>query len=190
MNVSRLIEASYNQALKALTMGTSRQSLYRARERAYVKSLIAHLQGEFGSDELRIFAASERGNAADFGANRLLYDIVVARVGKGKTTERQAVEFLYLAEALWQIEIDFSGEWRQALYAINRLNGGAAAGKLLIASVLSRGNERFSNSLRAAGAAGSGALYLALVPHPADWDDAASAPQVFEMTAGDWVELT
>lgn len=190
MTVSRLIEASFNEALKALTMGTSRRALFRARERAYVKSLIAHLQREFDGEDFRVFASAQRGNAAAFGTNHLLYDIAVCRVGRGATAERKSADFLYIAEALWQIELDFSRDWERSLHAINRLNCGAAVDKLLISAALARGNERFLNSLRAPGAACGGTLYLALVPHPATWDDADSAPQVFKLAEGDWAEAT
>ena len=190
MNIARLIESSFNEAVKALTMGTSQSSLVRARERAYIKTLIAHLQCEFDSEDLRLFASSKRGNAADFGTNHLLYDIAVCRIGTGKTAERKAEDFLYIAEAIWQIEVDFSRDWRTAIHAINRLNCGAAANKLLISSILARGNERLLHTLGRPASARSGTMYLALVPHPADWDDVDSAPRVWQMVEGDWVKRT
>ncbi len=189
MNIARLIDSSFDEAVKALTMGTSQSSLLRARERAYIKTLIAHLQREFDSEDLRLFASPQRGNTADFGTNRLLYDIAICRIGAGKTAERKSEDFLYIAEALWQIEVDFSREWRSAIHAINRLNCGAASNRLLISSMLARGNERLLNTLRAPGAARSGALYLALVPHPADWDDDTGAPQVWQIADEEWVEM-
>ena len=189
MQIERLIEASFNQAVKALVMGTSSSSLARARERAYIKTLVAHLQNAFEGDDHRVFASSLRGNVTDFGTNHLLHDIVVCRIGNGKTAERKAQDFLFVSEALWQIEVDFSRGWRPTLYAINRLNCGAAANKLLIASQLGRSRERFMNTLREPGASCGGALYLALVPHPADWDDANGAPQVWRLSVDEWVEV-
>ena len=190
MNIARLVESSFHEAVKALTMGTSRSSLVRARERAYVKALIAHLQREFDGDDHRVFASSQRGAAADFGANRLLHDVTVCRIGAGETAARKPEDFVYIAEALWQIEVDFSRAWRPALYALNRLNCGAAADKLLIASSLDRGAERFLNSLRGPGSACQGRLHLALVPHPADWDDATGAPQTWQLQESLWVEMS
>ena len=190
MNIARLIDSSFDEAIKALTMGTSQSSLVRARERAYIKTLIAHLQREFDSEDLRLFASPQRGNAADFGTNHLLYDIVVCRIGTGKTAERKSEDFLYIAEALWQIEVDFSRQWRSAIHAISRLNCGAAANKLLISSIFARDNERLLHTLRAPAAAGSGTMYLALVPHPADWDDVDSAPRVWQMVEDEWLKRT
>ena len=189
MNIARLIESSFNEATKALTMGTSQRSLGRARERAFTKALIAQLRREFDGDDHRVFATTQRGNAADFGTNQLLYDIAVCRIGEGKTAERKSEDFHFIAQALWQIEIDFSREWRSALYAINRLNCGAAAEKLMITSWLARSQSQFLNTMRAPSAPVGGTLYLAFVPHPADWDDDAASPQVWRIADGEWAEV-
>ena len=189
MNITRLIDSSYNEATKALVMGTSKRSLARARERAFVKTLITHLQREFDGADLRVFASSQRGNAADFGTNLLLYDIAVCLIGSGKTAARKPEDFRYIAQALWQIEVEFSREWRHALFAINRLNCGAAADKLLITSKIGRGQEAFLNTIAGPGEAVGGAFYLAAVPNPADWDDDAGAPQVWRIADGEWEEL-
>lgn len=190
MNIVRLIESSFNEAAKALTMGTSVRSLARARERAFTKALIAQLQREFDGEDHRVFATTQRGNAADFGSNQLLHDIAVCRIGAGETAERKSEDFHFIAQALWQIEIDFSREWRQALYALNRLNCGGAADKLLITARLARSQAQFLNTMRAPGAAVAGTLYLAFVAHPADWDDDADAPQVWRIVEDEWDEIT
>ncbi|MCY3916723.1 MAG: hypothetical protein OXG49_11985 [Chloroflexi bacterium] len=190
MDIARLIDSSFNEAVKALTMGTSPSSLARARERAFIKTLIAHWQREFAAEDIRVFAASKRGNAADFGTNHLLYDIAVCRAAAGESAERKSEDFLYIAEALWQIEVDFSREWRSALHAINRLNCGAAAEKLLIATSKAVSRQRLLDTLRAPASACPGSLYLALVPHPADWEDAENAPQVWRMAEDAWGETT
>ena len=189
MDIVGLIDASFSEAVKALVMGTSARSLARARERAFVKSLINRLRNNFDDDGYRIFASLQRGNQSDFGTNQLLHDIVVCRIEEGATDARQPESFRYVAEALWQIEVDFSREWRPALYAINRLNCGGAGNKLLVASQLARSQDRLMNTLRKPGAACAGTLYLALVPHPADWDDDAGAPQVWRFTEGEWAEV-
>ena len=186
MNISRIIESSFNEAVKVLTMGTSRSALFRAREHAYVKSLIALLQSEYHNEDQRVFASASRGNANDFGTNHLLYDIAVCRIGAGRTAERKPEDFLYIAEALWQIEVDLSREWRSAIHAVNRLNCGAAADKLLIVSSLAQGNERLLNTVRAPAAAGMGRLHIAFVPHPDDWDDDTGAPQVWRLAEDGW----
>lgn len=189
MNIARLLDSTFNDAVKALTMGTSQSALVRARERAYIKTLIRHLQREFAGEDLRVFASPQHGNAADFGTNRLLYDIAVCQIGAGTSAERKPEDFLYIADALWQIEVDFSREWRLAIQAINRLNCGAGSNRLLITSIWAQGSERLLDTLREPAAAGGG-MYLALVSHPADWDDDTSPPQVWRVDDDKWSELT
>ena len=186
MHIARLIDSSFSEAAKALTMGTSPRAWARARERSFAKALIAQLQREFDSGDHRVFATSQRGGGADFGTNRLLYDIAVCRIGEGITAERRSEDFRFVAQPLWQIEIEFSREWRQALYALNRLSCGAAADKLLITARPARSQSQFLKTMRAPGAAVDGRLYLAFVAHPADWDDGADAPQVWRIADGEW----
>lgn len=186
MDISGLMDASFNEAVKALVMGTSASSLARARERAFVRRLIDRLQSNFNDDDHRIFASSQRGNQSDFGSNQLLYDIAVCRIGEGVTDARQSESFRYVAKALWQIEVDFSREWKPALYAINRLVCGAADGKLLVACQDARDQDRFLNTLLRPSAACAGALYLALIPHPTAWDEACDSPAVWRLVEEEW----
>ena len=111
-----MLEKSFHDAVKALTMGTSQSALIRARERAYVKTLVGHLQREFDAEDLRVFAPSQRGNAADFGrtisftrlrcvglagaqpprASRKSFFMSPKRSGKSKSTFRVNGVRLYL----------------------------------------------------------------------------------------------
>ena len=127
MNIVGVVNESFNEAVKALVMGTSAGSLARARERVFVKTLVTQLEEVHDDDSIRVFSPYGRGNMADFGTEQLLHDICVCRIGGGVTAERKPNDFLYIEEALWQIEVDFSREWQQALHAINRLNCGSAA---------------------------------------------------------------
>ena len=188
MNIVGVVNESFNEAVKALVMGTSAGSLARARERVFVKTLVTQLEEVHDDDSIRVFSPYGRGNMADFGTEQLLHDICVCRIGGGVTAERKPNDFLYIEEALWQIEVDFSREWQQALHAINRLNCGSAANKLLIASQLDSGGEIFVNTLKAPSAVSDGMHYLALIPHPKDWDEIESGPAVWRMDDGEWVE--
>ena len=105
-----------------------------------------------------------------------------------RTAERKPEDFLYIAESIWQIEVDLTREWRSSIQAVNRLNCGAAADKLLIAASLAQGNERLLNTLRTPAAAGTGRLHIAFVPHPEDWDDDTGAPQVWRLAEDGWAE--
>ncbi len=190
MNIHRLIHESYSSAAKAFVMGTSPQALSRARERAFVKTLADQLKREFAGQDIRVFSQFGRGNQRDFGTEQLLSDICVCRVGAGRTGGRRSQEFLYVAEALIQAEIEFSREWPREIQALNRLISGAAPEKLLVAALPSRGSGELLTTLQAPFAAMTGAAGLALIPHFCDWDRTEAAPEVWRLQADKWIEAT
>ena len=190
MNTRRVIDQSFAGAIKALVMGTSPDALTRARERAFVKTLADQLQSEFAGDDIRVFSQFGRGNRRDFGAEQLLSDICVCRVGAGQTGGRQSQEFLYVAEVLAQVEIELSREWQREIQALNRLIAGSAADKLLVAALPNRGSADHLKTLQAPFAAIPGAASLALIPQPADWDATEASPQVWRLGEGDWIETS
>ena len=191
MNIRQVIADSYRDALKSHVMGTSPRALARARERAFVKALAERLQDCFAQDDVRVFSAYGRRNVDDFGSEQLLFDIAVCRAAYGQTAERTPEDFVYIAETLWAIELNFEREWRAALYAINRLNVGAAANMLLIAAQPKSARESFIESLKAPFAApadAGGERYLSLVPHPAEWDETDDSPETWRLNEGEWEE--
>lgn len=190
MDIRRIINDSYREALKALVMGTSPQSLARARERVFVKALAEQLQKAYAHEDLRLFSEYGRGNAQDFGSERLLSDILLCRIAEGQTGARRPERFLYIAAILWQVEIDFSRDWRCALQAINRLKGGSGAHKLLVAALLGRDRDDDMRTLKAPFAAVDGEARLALIPHPANWDSTEERPEIWRLEEGEWIEAT
>ncbi len=190
MKIRRVIDDSYRSATKALVMGTSPQSLARARERAFVRSLVAELQAAFFGDDLHVFSEYGDSAACDFGTEKLAGDISVGRIGEGSASGREPESFLYLAELLWQVEIEFSRDWRRAIYAINRLNCGSAANKMLVSAIRRRGGTEDLQTLAAPFSAGKGAALLALIPHPADWDTSEDQPEVWQLADGEWIEAS
>ena len=188
MRLQDIINRSYHAATRALVMGTSPDALARARERAFAKALVDQLSSEFAGDDIRVFSQFARGNRRDFGTERLLSDICVCRVGAGQTGGRQSQEFLFVAEVLAQVEIEFSREWQREVQALNRLIGGAADAKLLVAALPSRGRAESLQSLQAPFAAIPGAASLALIPHPAEWDAAEAEPEVWRLDDGEWID--
>ncbi len=188
MDIRRVINESYGRAQKALVMGTSPDALARARERAFVKILAELLSSEYAGDDIRVFSQFGRGNRRDFGAEQLLSDICVCRVGAGRTGGRQSQEFLFVADVLAQVEIELSREWQRELQALNRLISGSAAEKLLVAALPGRGSAASLETLQAPFAAIPGAACLALIPHPSDWESTEAEPEVWRLDDGEWID--
>jgi len=187
MNIKHLINTSFNDATKSMVMGTSPQSLTRARERVWIKTLSAQLADALGDDKIRVFSAYQLGNMDDFGSEQLLYDIQVCRVGITTTADKKKDELHYIQASLWQIETDFSREIHQAIYAFNRLVTGNSENKLFIGAQLKTGRDTFINTLKGSASACTGTVHLALIPHPEDWDDTDQEIDVWQFTDGDWV---
>ncbi len=186
MRIQDILRDSYHKALKALVMGTSPGSLARARERAFVKSLATQFEASFAGEECRVFSTYGRGNRADFGGEQLLFDIEVCRVAAASSAERKSEPFYVVTEALWQIEIDLSQDWRQVVYAMNRLRCGAADNKLVIAALPAAEPDSFLETLAHCGTGCDGKFYLATIPHPRDWEDAEETLKLWRSAEGNW----
>ena len=189
MHIARAIDQAYRGASQALVMGTSPSALARARERAFAKRLIELLLASNSDDDIRAFSQLARGNKVDFGSETLLSAITVARVGSSQASNSGSESFVYLAGLIWQIEIEFSRDFQRLVYAINRLNCGAAENKLLICARASHGAADIKASLREPFSAGSGNAYLAFVPHPAEWDASDEMTAVWQLVDGAWTAV-
>ncbi len=190
MNIRDILFSSYDDALKAMVMGTSPESLARARERAFVKTLAAHVEDACEADDIRVFSQYGRGNLADFGAERLLYDIEVCRIATSSSADRKKETFLHIASALWQIEIDFSCDWRHSVYALNRLCCGGAENKTIIAAHRDRGRQILIDTLAPVAAASAGQLHLVLIPHPRDWAEVEHPLELWALVDAEWQPVT
>ncbi len=186
MKIAGLIGASYRAASRALVLGTSPAALARARERVFVKSLARHLLAECRGGELRVFHRHGRGNQSDFGAEQLLHAISLCRVEQARGDQGQTAEFRYIAGCLWQIEVDFSGDWRAAVHAISRLTTGAADCKALVAAHPEPSDSSWRDALKAAAMACPGDFHLALLPPPADWEAGDDAPACWRLEGAEW----
>ena len=189
MDIKRVLDASYHDALRALVMGTSAAALARARQRALVKTLASRLNEAITDENTRAYHRYATSSRADFGIDALPWDICICRLGASDSGGRQAQSLEYVAGALWQVAIDFSGETAGALQAVNRLAFGGASNKLLLLAHPESGSDSLLESL-AQPFAGDGARCLALLPHPRDWDDATHAPAAWQWQNDGWRELT
>ena len=167
-------------------MGTSPESLARARERAYVKTLATQLESAFEGEECRVFSAYGRGNRRDFGSEQLLFDIEVCRVAAASSAHRKKESFCYIAEALWQIEIELSQDWRQVVFAMNRLCCGTAVNKLIIAAQSADAHDIFLRTLEPGAAGCGGNLFLATISHPRNWEDEEETLKVWQIADSKW----
>lgn len=190
MIIHDILRDSYQNTLKALVMGTSPESLARARERAFVKALATQFEARYEGEEFRTFSLYGRGNLADFGGEQLLFDIEVCRVASASSAQRKKETFYVVREALWQVEIDLSQDWRRVVFAMNRLRCGAAENKLVIAAAPRTAQDNFLKTLEQPDAVPGEKFYLATIPHPRDWEDDEETLMIWQFAEGEWQAVT
>lgn len=190
MNVRELVQRSFEDAkanAKARQEDAdTEQARHRKRSQAWVEALATRLGSSFGADSsLRVFWRGNRLNQPEFRLDELLHDICVCRVGAVKSPGHKK-DLLYIQEVLWQVESEFSQDSRLALIDFNKLVLGSAKEKLFVGSLDVRDITAFISVFHDAAKACSGQVFLALVPHPASWDEDPQDVQVWRFEEDHW----
>lgn len=161
------------------------QRRHALRSRAWVAALADAFRVHYrGDPDVRVGSKHDPSNRREFGLNELLYDVLVCRVGTAPAANNPS-PLTYVREALWQVESEFARDSRQAVYDLNKLVLGAAPHKLLVGPQVSD-EARFLAALLPAARCCSGEVYVALVPHPAQWDACEAKVRVWQFVQGEW----
>lgn len=169
---------------KSIDANTPKE-LHTLRSRAWVAALADEFRTHYRDDpDVRVLSKHDPSNHREFGLNELLYDVLVCRVGTAPAANSPAT-LTYVREALWQVESEFARDSRQAVYDLNKLVLGAAPHKLFVGPQVSD-EARFLAALLPAARCCSGEVYVALVPHPAQWDDCEVVVRVWRLVEEGW----
>lgn len=184
---AHLVRTALANALSTPTSARTKQALHRARSRDWVESLAAEFRRVYsGADDVRVFSKHNEANRTDFGLNELLYDVSVCRVAPVESA-RHRKQLWYVRRALWQVESEFARDSRAALVDFNKLVLGSAENKLFVGP-RTNDDAAFLRVLLPAARACRGDVFVALVPHPAAWDEGlADAARVWRLRDGEWV---
>ncbi len=128
-------------------------------------------------------------NKKDFLIIEYLHDILICSTEVVKSSKKKK-DLDFINHVFWQVESELihSRDGRQILLDFNKLILGSAKNKLFIASQKVGGDEAdFLNFLSEPADVCSGNLYLALIPHPEQWDDEYKI-KVYEFING-WREI-
>lgn len=181
MNVMKLVSASFQDArvrAKKIEVSSTRV-LHNKRSMEWVESLANGFRDAFASDKsVRVFSRHYHENRPDFGVNELLYDVTVISVETVPSAFHKKNLF-FVKEALWQVESEFARDSRQALIDFNKLVLGSAKNKLFIGPQV-RDHDSFIKVLIPAASVCPGEVYAAFIPHPDEWDNNLSAPEVLQ----------
>jgi hypothetical protein len=189
MDLRVLLQESLNAARAVRIVGNSKREVHAARSREWVEALAAHLSELLGGDQaIRVFSKHNYEHRAEFGLNELLYDVVACRVGTVRAPVHRETLLCYVEEVLWQIESEFAKNTRHALADFNKLVLGSARNKLFVGPQV-HDNRAFIKTLLPAARACTGNVYLALIPHPAQWEQADYRIDVWACLNGQWEVL-
>ena len=188
MDLRKLLQASFTAARTKQGGSGSAQVVHRTRSQVWVEQLATHLQEFLGNDPaIRVLSKHNNAYKADFGLNELLYDVLACRVNK-VAAARHGKLLVYIEEALWQIESEFAKNSKQALIDFNKLVLGSGQNKLFVGPQV-HDKQAFINTLLPAARACTGNVYIALIPHPSEWERSDYQIDVWECKDGEWEVL-
>ena len=186
MSIASIVNNAFRAAKSKPVEGTDRQQLHRNRSREWVETLADEFRKSYeGESNVRVFSKHNESNRTEFGMNELLYDVLVCRVAT-TTSAKRGAELFYVEEALWQVESEFARNSREALFDFNKLVIGSAKSKLFIGPQVNDA-QAFLDVLRAPAQHCTGDVYVALVPHPKEWDGDQVHIPVWQLSDGEWV---
>lgn len=167
--VERALDAARNQPAD----DASKQRLHAARSRNFVGALAQQLLALYTNEpDVRGFTKHDERNRSDFGMNELLYDVTICRTAIVASAASDKC-LHYVAAPIWHVESEFAKDSRQALFDFNKLVLGAAPLNLFVGPIV-YDPQSFIGVLRAPAACCTGKVFVALIPHPSDWDGVQS----------------
>jgi hypothetical protein len=122
------------------------------------------------------------------GLNELLFDVAVC--GTGVTPSAVAGRNLtYLTGSLWAVESEFARDSRKAVFDFNKLVLSAADQKLFVGPAVAD-QESFLAALGPVADCCTGSVFVALVPHPDEWDASPHVTcRVWTRAGGKWAAV-
>ena len=167
--VLQCVGQAFDDARRHPISATTAQHLHAGRSRHFVAALGEQLGALYvGHPDVRVFTKHDDRNRTAFGMNELLYDVTVCRTAT-VSSAANGKRLHYVTAPVWHVESELAKDSRQALFDFNKLVLGAAALNLFVGPLVHDVQE-FLNVLRVPASCCLGSVYVALIPHPSDWD--------------------
>jgi hypothetical protein len=128
----------------------------------------------------------DQENKADFKLDEFLFDIHVCEIGDW-VSQRQSQSLKYVSKSIWQIESEFAKDTREAFIDFSKLVTGNAENKLFIGPI-TNDPYAFIKDLVEVAKFCTGKVYLALLPHPSEWEK-EQIISLLKYEKFDWHEL-
>lgn len=162
------VQNAIDIAVKMADKGTDKKEVNRNRSINFVEALADQFRIEY-QEENYLYTLTKHSNRKHhkqkFGMYELLFDILVCHT---KTITNQNKEFTIVTDSIWAVESELAKNTREAIFDFNKLVLGSSKYKLFIGPKNKK--EGYLNSLSDLAKICGSNTFIALVPHPEEWN--------------------
>ena len=185
MDLLITIEAALRTAQAYPDEGDSPSHIHRNRSKHFVEALAVHLRDLYSAQtNLRVLSKHFDGYRHEFGLNELLYDVLVCETST-VLSAAEATPLLFVTRGLWAVESEFARNSREAVHDFNKLVLAATESKLFVGPQVAD-EAAFIAPLLAPAVRCKGAVYVALVTHPAEWRSLPPSVHLHRLHGDTW----
>lgn len=182
------MQAGLHQAMTSaarIQAGNPNHSLASLRSSLFVFKLAEHFHSEYESQPAyAVFSRLAGWHKDMFGVQEFLFDIAVLECGTVPAVQPH-IDLPFVRKAIWLVESEFERNSRDVLHDLSKLKVGCSEKNLLIATQFSNMNKQIDMLAQVSDGI-KGELYLALLPHPIDWQVVGNVIQSYRLVHGSW----
>lgn len=147
----------------------------RLRSRLFVNHLAQVLRDIYINENNNYNILPDRNGKRNpkFGRKELLYDILVCDTESVPGVKHHKKDIRLIKKGLWAIESEFSSSTTEIIKDFNKLILSSCESKLFVGRSSQKYNNSFFDLFEKASLFGTGTFYVALIPHPNDWEQYA-----------------
>lgn len=181
--LAKVIDRAWDAALNERigNGGNSNGVVHRKRSTKWVCCLAREFQHLYSKgSEYRVFWKDNEGNRDQFRMNEFLFDVMVGKIKRTTSQQRNLSELQYIGKCEWAIESELNrSDSREVIIDMSKLVVADAKNKLFVTSHRSNdGEEKLLKQCRPVAEACRGKVYFCFIAHPEDWDEAPKPPRL------------
>ena len=150
--------------------GATLGAAHRNRSKNFVESLAAEFRQRYAErDDVAVFSKHYEANRKRHGLNELMYDVAVCETRRVSSSTGRT-DLTYVSSLVVAIESEMAKDSRQALYDFSKLVMGNARTNLFVGPQVAD-ESSYLDALGPAADCCLGETFVALIPHPAQWQN-------------------
>ena len=182
-----LVQSALAAAIMRPDEGAKPQVIHKKRSENFVEGLAAELRERHAErGDISVFSKYYKGNKKRHGLNELMYDVAVCET-KQVPSATGRFELTYVSSLVVAIESEMATNSREALYDFSKLVMGTARTNLFVGPQVAD-EIPYLDTLGPAADCCSGETFVALVPHPSQWQrDGKTEVRLWFRRPGKWM---